>query len=220
MTPYLYVASLDGYLYAMNELTGLEQWRYATGFPVTSSPAIVGEHAYVASLEPVLHCLDAKTGARLWRAPGVSHFATQGKARVYASDRYGNLVILDSKTGALVGRLRTAEGLKTVVNDQTDRLFLVNDRGLVQCLREIGAVEPTLYRKPAEVVAAEEAAAAAAAEEAPTEEAAAPEATEPAPAEDGAFDEAAEAPLDEPPADEPPPEGDDPDNPFDDIGGG
>jgi hypothetical protein len=51
----------------------------------------------------------------------------------------------------------TAEGLHTLVNDQSDRIFLVNDRGLVQCLREIGAVEPTLYRKeePSEPPAAE-----------------------------------------------------------------
>ena len=37
-----------------------------------------------------------------------------------------------------------------MVNDQTDRIFLVNDRGLVQCLREIGAETPTLYGKVVE----------------------------------------------------------------------
>jgi outer membrane protein assembly factor BamB len=148
MEPYIYIASLDGYLYALDEMTGREQWRYSTGYPVMSSPAIVGAHAYVASIEPVLHCLDAKTGAQLWTLPGASHFATEGKSRVYASDRLGNLLVVDAETGALLGELRTAEGLSTLVNDQTDRIFLVNDRGLVQCLREIGATEPTLHRQP------------------------------------------------------------------------
>jgi hypothetical protein len=46
--------------------------------------------------------------------------------------------------------LKTAEGIETMVNDQTDRIFLVNDRGLVQCLREIGAETPTLHRQAAE----------------------------------------------------------------------
>jgi outer membrane protein assembly factor BamB len=148
--PYLYVASLDGYLYCMNETTGVEKWRYSTGYEIMSSPALVGDHAYVASMEPVLHCLDTITGQRLWAVAGASHFGAEGKTRVYASDRYGNLIVIDAQTGALLGRLQTAEGLETMVNDQTDRVFLVNDRGLVQCLREIGAEEPTLYRKPVE----------------------------------------------------------------------
>lgn len=146
--PYIYIASLDGYLYALDEMTGREQWRYSTGYPIMSSPAIVEAHAYVASIEPVLHCLDAKTGAQLWTLPGASHFATEGKSRVYASDRLGNLLVVDTETGALLGELRTAEGLSTLVNDQTDRIFMVNDRGLVQCLREIGATQPTLHRQP------------------------------------------------------------------------
>jgi outer membrane protein assembly factor BamB len=158
--PYIYIASRDGYLYCMHELTGREHWRFATGYPVTSSPAIVGDHAYVASIEPTLHCVNSESGARLWSVSGASHFAAQGKERVYASDRYGNLIVLDSKTGSVLGELPTAEGMSTLVNDQTDRVYLVNDRGLVQCLHEIGAVEPTLYRKPAEIVAAEAKAAA------------------------------------------------------------
>jgi hypothetical protein len=81
-----------------------------------------------------------------------------------------------------VGRLPVAEGLTTLVNDQTDRIFLVNDRGLVQCLHEIGVNEPTLYRQPVAPPAAE----------------AAPTAGEkpPAPPADGATDEAA-APADD-----------------------
>ncbi|HYO23733.1 MAG TPA: PQQ-binding-like beta-propeller repeat protein [Lacipirellulaceae bacterium] len=148
MAPYMYIASEDGYLYCLHETSGREQWRYATGYPITSSPAIVGKHAYVASIEPVLHCVDSTTGAPLWAVRGASHFCAEGKQRVYASDRLGNLLVLDPKTGSLLGRMDTAEGFFTMVNDQTDRIFLVNDRGLVQCLREIGANAPTMYRSP------------------------------------------------------------------------
>jgi outer membrane protein assembly factor BamB len=147
LEPYLYIASLDGYLYCMDEMTGREQWRYSTGYPIMSSPAIVGERAYVASAEPALHCIDAKTGAQIWTLPGISHFAAQGDGRVYASDRFGNLRVVDADTGALLGEMRVAEGLSTLVNDKTDRIFLVNDRGLVQCLREIGATEPKYHRQ-------------------------------------------------------------------------
>jgi outer membrane protein assembly factor BamB len=147
-SPYLYIASTDGYLYCVNELNGQEAWRYSTGYAITSSPAVVGDMAFVASFEPALHALDSKTGQGKWVAPGVSHFASRGKARVYASDRTGNVLFLDSATGRAVGRLPVAEGQETLVNDQTDRIFIVNDRGLVQCLHEIGVNEPVMYRQP------------------------------------------------------------------------
>jgi outer membrane protein assembly factor BamB len=155
MPPYLFIASQDGYLYCLHEDTGDEAWRYSTGYAIDSSPAIVGDRAYVASSEPAIHALDAKTGAEQWTTPGASHFAARGKERVYASDRFGNLLVLDAKTGNPVGRMPVGEGLSTLVNDQTDRLFLVSDSGLVQCLYEIGANTPTVYRQP-EAPAAED----------------------------------------------------------------
>jgi hypothetical protein len=148
MDPYLYIASQDGYLYCVHQLSGIEQWRYSTGYSIDSSPAIVGDQVYVASAEPAIHALNAKTGRLLWNIPGVSHFAAQGKERVYASDRYGNLITLDAKTGNPVSRLQVADGMSTLVNDHSDRIFLVSNRGLVQCLREVGATQPTFYRTP------------------------------------------------------------------------
>src|SRR5690606_34387590 len=118
-----YIASLDGYLYCVHELTGVEKWRYSTGYSITSSPAVVGDHAFVASFEPALHSANAETGAGEWVDNGVSHFAALGKERVYASDDRGHLMILEAATGRSVGRLTVAEGMTTLVNDQTDRIF-------------------------------------------------------------------------------------------------
>ncbi len=217
--PNLYIASLDGYLYCINEMTGDEEWRYSTGYSITSSPAVVGDMAFVASFEPALHAVDSKTGDEKWIAPGVSHFAARGKDRIFASDRYGHLLILDSATGRQVGRLPVAEGLTTMVNDQTDRIFLVNDRGLVQCLHEIGANEPTLYRQPIAPPAAKDATADGEKPPAPPAEDAADETAEPA---DDALPPAeAASPFgdDEPAADDAPADEDAPmnGNPFEDF---
>ena len=125
----------------------------------------------------VVSSLASRTGR--CSVDGVSHFAAQGKERVYASDHYGNLMILDSKTGSVLGNLPTSEGMTTLVNDESDRIYLVNDRGLVQCLREIGATEPTLYRKPTEVAAPGSKPAAKPGEEASPFEAEAPAAAAP-----------------------------------------
>jgi hypothetical protein len=147
--PYLYIASMDGYLYCMNEHTGRESWRFSTGYAIISSPAIVGNQAYVASQQPALHAIDAATGKERWHVRGASHFAAQGKNHVYASDRSGNLLAIDLEDGALTGKIRVAEGTFTLVNDQTDRIYLANDEGLIQCLHEIGATEPIAHRPSA-----------------------------------------------------------------------
>jgi|GEM_PF-1258976 len=144
--PYLYAASLDGYLYCYDELTGGEQWRYSTGYAVTSQPAIVGNQAFVASVGPTLHAVDSLTGESLWRLPGLSQFVALGKQHVYGMDQYGTLVAVDGKSGSVAGRISTDAENRALVNDKSDRLFLINDRGLVQCLHEIGAKEPTWHR--------------------------------------------------------------------------
>jgi outer membrane protein assembly factor BamB len=223
-SPNLYVASLDGYLYCINELNGDEKWRYSTGYAITSSPAVVGDLAFVASFEPALHAIDSKSGAEKWIAPGVSHFAARGKDRIYASDQFGNVLMLDATTGRLVGRLPVAEGLTTLVNDQTDRIFLVNDRGLVQCLHEIGVNEPTLYRQPIAPPVAEDAAADGekppaaptepAADEAEADKADEPAAEAPAPADEESPFGAEEPAADAAPAEEEAPMDDE--NPFGD----
>jgi outer membrane protein assembly factor BamB len=217
MPPYLYIASQDGYLYCLDENTGDEAWRYSTGYAIDSSPAIVGDMAYVASVEPAIHALDAKTGKEQWTTPGASHFAARGKERVYASDRFGNLLVLDAKTGNPVSRMAVAEGASTLVNDQTDRIFLVSDGGLVQCLHEIGAEAPTVHRQPEapEAEDAPPAAPGAAAVEAPAEEGEAPAAEAEADAEEPSpFDMEDGAAADEGPADEPADAAADEDNPF------
>ena len=145
-TPYLYVGSLDGYFYCFHETSGSERWRYATGYAITTQPAVVGNKAFVASEAPALHAVDALTGQALWQAEGVEQFVAAGRHHTYGMDRYGALMVLDSGSGALAGRLATGAGSTALVNNQSDRIFLVNDRGLVQCLHEVDAIQPTWHQ--------------------------------------------------------------------------
>lgn len=147
---FLYVTAADGHVYCFNSLTGNEVWRYSMGFKAPGRPAAVGDRIYVASDEPMLHALNAKTGELLWAAPGVTKFAAQGLKNVYGLDKFGRLLIFDKETGRYVGTLPGAK-YDVVFNEDSDRLYLVNDRGLVQCLHEVGADEPTLFNaKPVE----------------------------------------------------------------------
>ena len=143
---HLYVASRNGYLLCVHETSGVEVWRWSTGYPIVSKPAAVASTVYVASEEPALHALHSKTGELKWIASGVVQFIMEGKKNDYGLDRSGNLVIIDKNSGGVLGRLWTGEGTTALVNDQSDRVFLVNDRGLVQCFHEVDSPEPTYYR--------------------------------------------------------------------------
>ncbi len=145
----LYVAVQDGNVHCFSLLNGKERWRHSMGFPARGRPGIVGKRLYVASSEPMLHALDAVSGRLLWSIPDVTQFASQGTDNVYGLDDFGRLVVFNKETGQYIGTLPGAGGFQTVFNEQSDRIYLVDNRGLVQCLREIGAVEPTRYRQDA-----------------------------------------------------------------------
>lgn len=143
----LYATSLGGYLYCYSKSGGDELWRFSSGMPITKKPAIVDGRVYVASEAPALYAVDATSGRHQWTAEGVVQFVAQGADRVYGVDRFGTLLILDRESGTLAGRISTGPGIAALANEQTDRIFLVSEAGLVQCLYELGASEPTFYRE-------------------------------------------------------------------------
>jgi outer membrane protein assembly factor BamB len=145
--PFVYVAAASGEVFAMQEMTGAREWKYTSGFPVTRAAAPVGERVYVTSEEPALHCIDAKTGSAVWDSPRVSQFAAASKQRVYGVDDLGAFVVLDGAKGSLLGRIAADHDIKSLVNDQTDRVYLVSDEGVIECLRETDAKEP-FYHNP------------------------------------------------------------------------
>jgi hypothetical protein len=143
----VYVASLDGELFAMHELNGSQRWKYSTGFPVTRAAAGVGERVFVTSGEPALHCVHATTGAGLWEAPGVVQFAAASRDRVYGVNDFGAFVVLNAATGAILARVASDRPAQAMVNDQTDRIYLISQEGMVECFHETGLKEP-LYHNP------------------------------------------------------------------------
>jgi outer membrane protein assembly factor BamB len=191
--PLIFAVALSGDLFAVDENTGSLRWRYLTGYPTDRAPAAVGDKLFVSSEEPRLHCVDAATGLGQWESLGISQFAAVTKSHVYGVDRYGTIHILSINDGSPVGHITTGGTLDALVNDQTDRLFLISESGLVQCLHEIGADEPTHYvERPAATPEGESAAPAATT--APIESAAPtePAATEPAEETEGFGEPAAE----------------------------
>jgi outer membrane protein assembly factor BamB len=145
--PYVYVATIAGEMFAIHEATGARRWKVALSFPIERAPAAVGDRVFVTSSKPALHAVDAATGDVVWELPGVTQFAAAGSERGYALDRFGALVVLDLSTGSMLDRMPTHGNATPLVNDQTDRLYLVTSNGLIQCLHELGSDSP-MYHKP------------------------------------------------------------------------
>jgi hypothetical protein len=147
-TPFIFVGGLDGYVYAVHEITGAQEWKQSLGDPIAVSPAAIEDHVFVCSQTPRMVCLAAKDGSELWRAGQVERFVAASPERVYGMDRWSNLYILDRASGALRGRISFHGSTMPLVNQETDRLFLASPLGLVQCLHEIGIDEPIRYIAP------------------------------------------------------------------------
>jgi hypothetical protein len=133
----LYITSIDGYVYCVDDMKRQVIWNVSLGTPMSESPVAAGDAVYVVTDEAELMSLDALTGEPIWGpALNIKRLLTISEDRVYALDRRGDLVMISTETGA---RMRTCSLNGTAisfVNTQTDRLFLTNPQGLVVCIHE------------------------------------------------------------------------------------
>jgi eukaryotic-like serine/threonine-protein kinase len=81
----IYIASLDGHLYAIDQETGKEKWNFKSKMGIASSPALAGGTLYFASSAGALVALDGATGAVKWV------FATEFERKFEAKNLHGYL---------------------------------------------------------------------------------------------------------------------------------
>ena len=74
-------------------------------------------------------------------------FVAAGKTRVYATDRIGRLQVLSAANGALLDAIPTENVWTKLINADTDRVYLVSETGLIQCLREVEQLKPLMHGK-------------------------------------------------------------------------
>lgn len=79
----VYIASLDGHMYALDEETGRERWRFKSRMPIASSPAVEEGTLYFVSSTGAIGALDAADGEPKWV------FATEHEKRFEAKGLHG-----------------------------------------------------------------------------------------------------------------------------------
>lgn len=137
-------------------------WNQSLGEPFYQAPFVSQQNVLFVSSYGHLHNLSAETGEPLWSQPtyGVNRIFADLGNQLVGRDRDQFLLLIDSQSGRITQRLRNVRVAYPVINQETDRIYVVSEGGMVQCLRPIQSELPTFLRKfeapPAETEAAPE----------------------------------------------------------------
>jgi outer membrane protein assembly factor BamB len=143
--PYLYLASRDGFVYCIHERTGDNPWRFSVGEELSQPPVVVRGYVYPVAEVGGMHRVSAATGESRWWAPRVARFLAASADRVYVADQLGRLLILDAQTGVRLDEMRIDRLDLLFTNQENDRIYLGTSTGIVQCLREMGQIQPLVH---------------------------------------------------------------------------
>jgi outer membrane protein assembly factor BamB len=154
------VVTESGYLYGFDIKTGAIVWRFSTGDEMAQPASVVGDTAYLMSRHAGMHAVSTTDGSTKWWAPTARRFIAATQQRVYTTTTTGLILVLDGATGNLVSRIPVDPTDQVFNNNQTDRIYVGTNSGLIQCFRERGAWWPTVHVTGAEMAQADAAAAA------------------------------------------------------------
>jgi outer membrane protein assembly factor BamB len=158
-----YLASQDGNVHAINMNTGRVHWRFTSGQPYSIRPMVLEKDVYIASAGQGLMQIDRANGAAPWRVRRGStvldsnveatRFLAANPKFVYSADGIGRLQVLDHRLGHTLSTLDTRDFVFPVANEQTDRVYLAANNGLIVCLHDKEYKVPVRHRRLEEDVA-------------------------------------------------------------------
>ncbi|MDR1140163.1 MAG: PQQ-binding-like beta-propeller repeat protein [Planctomycetaceae bacterium] len=142
--------SKEGYVFAVKDRTGEVVWQFAANGSITERIAVIGTDVYCPTSTGGIHALDLITGKEKWFTPEIRQFIAASKKRIYSLDSRSRLVILDRNTGTPIDAFDAQKFDHFLFNIETDRIYAVNDAGLIQCLheRQPQTLENILDNKP------------------------------------------------------------------------
>lgn len=156
-----FFGSEAGQVYALRATrSGVVLWSQPFGEPFYNEPIVVGDQVLIRSSYGNLHSLNVDSGAPTWDGPtrNVSELIGSFGGRAFLTTMSGALAVVDLKTGRPVGVYSEVRPGRLLVNQWTNRLYLVGESGAVQCLRPEDSDIPVFniqpYTPPAQEAAA------------------------------------------------------------------
>jgi hypothetical protein len=148
----LFVSTTSGYVYALTERFGDLQWRFSSGETTTKPPIVMGDSVYIITDGAGIFALDLNVGQQKWSAGQVEDFLAASTDRLYCLDNIGRVMILSRATGARLATLPTLGLDVTLMNLQTDRLYIGTSTGLLQCIHESQLDWPLIHVNTLELI--------------------------------------------------------------------
>ncbi len=146
-----FFATTAGQVYAIEATRqGRVIWSAPLGEPFFDPILLDGSRIFLRSTFGNLFELDVATGISLWDAPrgGVGELIGVSAGYIFIKSLAGGFAALDSESGKTVREIRSLQPARVLANDKTDRLYLISDRGTLQCLRPVGSALPVLKQLP------------------------------------------------------------------------
>jgi len=133
---FAYLVTADAVVQAVDLRTGAVRWRSALGSRIVEAPLAATDALFVVTETAGLVRIDLATGEKVWTQGDAKHVAAVNPRFVYANDRVNRLLVLDRAAGVELGQANFADFNVGITNDQTDRLILAANNGLVVALRD------------------------------------------------------------------------------------
>jgi len=121
-------------------------WSQPFGEPFYHEPLVYDNQVLLRSSYGNLFSIDVENGLQTWEQsmPNVGNLLGILNGQIYATTLSGGLIVLDLKNGKKVANFNNIRPEHFIVNNLTDRLYLVSNDGDVQCLKVEAADLPTL----------------------------------------------------------------------------
>ena len=132
----LFTASMDGYVYCVDEAKGSIHWRFATGDAISTTPVALGESVYAITESGTLYSIAASDGSEKWISAGIKSYLAANDERIYCADISGNIAVIDLKSGSRLATVSASRLDVKFLNQKTDRIIVGDSTGLLQCFRE------------------------------------------------------------------------------------
>lgn len=142
-----YFPSQDYNLYALDMAGGNFKWRFTSAGPILHKPQVIDEDIFVTPAGAGLYRLDRESGDVIWRNFQGDRFLATNRKFVYATDRDGNLMVLDRARGTKLAGLETRDYVMPIANEWTDRIYLASHDGQLVCLYDRDYAQPLRVRQ-------------------------------------------------------------------------
>ncbi|MCC9602693.1 PQQ-like beta-propeller repeat protein [Stieleria sp. JC731] len=142
-----FFASEGGQAYAVHATRlGDVLWSQPLGEPFYDTPFLLGDKVFVNSAYGNLFALSETSGIPVWNEPTGSVAKILGgiPGQLFVRLMSGHFASINVKDGSISHVVPLAKSDFLAINRLTDRLYVVDSRGVAQCLRPIGSKDPSI----------------------------------------------------------------------------